>query len=142
MRPAASAAQYGRSTVRYSTSDELFLASKIIDAAPYIKLTMAEWQQLGTPAPELLTVGYAALSWLTGIVVQVDSARPESAVFVSGEQLAAAGWPTPELRPMLPGDRVCTLPDGRLGYDGVVYRGPLTIAEWEASGKLPPDGPC
>ncbi len=119
--------------------------------AEYHRLSYAEWRAMGSPTPTDNEMRHMRLSWSPGIVAFIDSAfydTPGSPEWhrvydVTYEQWARLDFPTPEVRASLPGDTTCVMADGTtLRYRGSSFDGPITYAQWQASGFLWPQGAC
>ncbi|WP_129338199.1 hypothetical protein [Cellulomonas endophytica] len=122
----------GTRLVKYTTSSEIIA---FLDGYSH-RLTWDEWAATGARSPEQSHAGFRRLTWdptIAHYVTDVDASPIGYAAWV------AAGSPTPEALPMLPGDHICK----RSGSPQLYYVGetlsyhPLTAAQWAATGHAP-----
>ena len=125
----------GTDIYQFPTSPELFAE---IDGTVH-KLTGAEWAAMEYRQPRMESDGFMKLSWDSNIAMMVT---PTLGYPIDYSEWAAEGFPTPEVRAMLPGDSVCQFPGSPdLLYEGSSFYGELTYAQWAAAG-FPQPVPC
>ncbi|WP_129338198.1 M15 family metallopeptidase [Cellulomonas endophytica] len=127
----------GTTLHRWATGDEVFATS---DGTVHA-LSHAEWTAMGSPRAELrANRGFVRLTWDSTILAMKDLERGQGTKVGYAEWLAA-GAPTPQASPRLPGDAIAKDPSGPTVY----YFGPsleraISFSEWRAAGAPAPYG--
>ncbi len=141
----------GSDFIQFEGSPEIFVdedpeVEDFQNGIPNHKLTFAEWQAAGSPAPDEIGITIAKLTWDTsGTLFSYGNGGGGPLTFADWQRF---GFPTPQQLLHLPNDeapsfniyRQADPNDARLSYinEFFGYTKFLTFAEWQAQGFPPP----
>ena len=126
----------GTEYAKFDTSSELFAKSP--DGVIH-KLTPAEWADSGYQDPAYQTnQGYQKLSW-TPTIGEFYELNNGHGSAITGQEWAAADYPTPQVVQKFPGDEFCQYPgSAAIYYYGALEALTLTLSQWQAAGTPRP----
>lgn len=123
--------------LRFSTSSELFAVTPVSE---FRKLSFAEWDAAGFPAPESLDAGFGKLTWSPeiGLFTVYETSAAEVLTLETWEGF---DYPTPMEQRRFTGDRFyyTTFTSPEISYEGPTYNGPVTYEQWDAAGFPEPE---